>query len=167
MSFSRRSLDRRFIFGLPILDRIGSPTTAVTTRLYSNLGIDIASVATHTPAIAGDALAPLPLWPALAGCRGPLVGCCACLRRLLRSSRRRRLRTGRIAFTNRAATCDALSEGRLGASLRLHACAVSIAGPSSPSSPGTSPTTMPQVPICVPSSRTWRVQRCRRSDQPF
>jgi hypothetical protein len=34
-----------------------------------------------------------------------------------------RLRTGRLAFTNRAATPDALSEGRLGTSLptpRLH-----------------------------------------------
>jgi hypothetical protein len=50
---------------------------------------------------------------------------------------------------------------------RLHACAVSIVGPSSPSSPGTSPTTTPRVTICVPSSRTWCVQRRRRSDQPI
>jgi hypothetical protein len=115
-SFSRRSLDRRFLFGLPILDRIASPTAAVTTRLYSNLGVDLSPAATHTPAIAADALAPSPLRSALAGCRGPSVGCGAYLHRLSRSSRRRRLRTGRLAFTNRAATPDALSEGRLGTS---------------------------------------------------
>jgi hypothetical protein len=28
-------------FGLPILDRIASPTAAVTKRLYSNLGVDL------------------------------------------------------------------------------------------------------------------------------
>jgi hypothetical protein len=50
---------------------------------------------------------------------------------------------------------------------RLHSCAVSIADPSSPSSRGTSPTTTPRVTICVPSSRTWRVQRHRWSDQPI
>jgi hypothetical protein len=69
------------------------------------------------PAIAADTLAPLPLRPALAGCRGTSAGCCAYLGRLPRSSRRHRLRAGRLAFTNRAATSDALSEGRLGASL--------------------------------------------------
>jgi hypothetical protein len=116
-SFSRRSLDRRFLFGLPILDRIASPTAAVTTRLYFNLGVDLVPAATHTPAIAADALAPSPLRLALAGCRGPSAGCCACLRRLSRSSRHRRLRTGRLAFTNHAATPDALSEGCLGTSL--------------------------------------------------
>jgi hypothetical protein len=50
---------------------------------------------------------------------------------------------------------------------RLHTCAVSIAGSSLPSSSGTSPTMTPRVPICVPSSRTWRVQRHHRSDQPI
>jgi hypothetical protein len=45
------------------------------------------------------------------------VGCCACLGRLPQLSCRRRLRTGRLAFTNRAATSDASSEGRLGTSL--------------------------------------------------
>jgi hypothetical protein len=92
-------------------------------RLYSNLGVDLAPAATHTPAIAASALAPSPLRSALAGCRGPSVGCCAYLHSLPRSSRRRRLCTGRLAFTNRAATPDALSEGRLGTSLptpRLH-----------------------------------------------
>jgi hypothetical protein len=74
-------------------------------------------VATHTPAIAADTLAPSPLRPALAGCRGPSAGCCAYLGRLPRSSHRRRLRAGRLAFTNRAATSDTSSEGRLGASL--------------------------------------------------
>jgi hypothetical protein len=64
-----------------------------------------------------DTLAPSPLWPALAGCRAPSAGCCAYLGRLLWSSRRRRLRAGRLAFTNRAATSDTSSEGRLGASL--------------------------------------------------
>jgi hypothetical protein len=64
---------------LPILDRIASPTAAVSTRLYSNLGIDLAP-ATHTPAIVADTLAPLPLRSALAGYRGPSVGCCAYLR---------------------------------------------------------------------------------------
>jgi hypothetical protein len=63
-----------FFFGLSILDRIESPTTALTTRLYSNLGVDLAPVATHTPAIVADALSPLR--PALAGCRGPSVVCC-------------------------------------------------------------------------------------------
>jgi hypothetical protein len=116
-SFSRRSLDRSFLFGLPILDRIESPTAAVTKRLYSNLGVDLAPAATHTPAITADTLAPSPLRPALAGCRGPSAGCCAYLGRLPRSYRRRRLRAGRLAFTNRAATSDASSEGRLGASL--------------------------------------------------
>jgi hypothetical protein len=122
-SFSRRSLDQRFLFGLPILDRIESPTAAVTKRLYSNLDVDLAPAATHTPAIAADMLAPSPLRPALAGCRGPSAGCCAYLGRLSRSSRRRRLHAGRLAFTNRAATSDASSEGRLSASLpasRLH-----------------------------------------------
>jgi hypothetical protein len=117
MSFSRQSLDQRFLFGLPILDRIESPTAIVTKRLYSNLGIDLAPAATHTPTIAADTLAPSPLRPALAGCRGPSAGCCAYLGRLPRSSRRRRLRTGRLAFTNRAAMSDASSEERLGASL--------------------------------------------------
>jgi hypothetical protein len=116
-SFSRWSLDRRFLFGLPILDRIESPTAAVTKRLYSNLGVDLAPVTTHTLAIAADTLAPLPLRPALAGCRGPSASCCAYLGRLPRSSRRHRLCAGRLAFTNRAATSDAPSEGRLGASL--------------------------------------------------
>jgi hypothetical protein len=106
-----------FFFGLPILDRIESPTAAVTKRLYSNLGIDLAPAATHTSAIAADTLAPSPLRPALAGCRGPSVGYCAYLSRLPRSSRRRRLRAGRLAFTNRAAMSDASFEGRLGASL--------------------------------------------------
>jgi hypothetical protein len=106
-----------FFFGLPILDRIESPTAAVTKRLYSNLGVDLAPTATHTLAIAADTLAPSPLRPALAGCRGPSAGCCAYLGRLPRSSRRRQLRSGRLAFTNRAATSDASSEGRIGASL--------------------------------------------------
>jgi hypothetical protein len=117
VSFSRWSLDRHFLFGLPILDRIESPTAAVTMRLYSNLGVDLALAATHTPAIADDALAPSPLWLALAGCRGPSAGCCACLCRLPRPSRRRQLRTVRLAFTNRAATPDASFEGCLGSSL--------------------------------------------------
>jgi hypothetical protein len=86
-------------------------------RLYSNLGVDLAPVATHTPAIAADALASSSLRSGLAGCHGPSVGCCAYLHRLPRSSRRRRLCTGRLAFTNRAATPDALSEGRLRTSL--------------------------------------------------
>jgi hypothetical protein len=116
-SFSRRSLDRRFLFGLPILDRIESPTAAVTKRLYSNLGVDLAPAATHTPAIVADTLAPSPLRPTLAGCHGPSAGCCAYLGRLPRSSRQRRQRAGRLAFTNRAATSDVSSEGRLGASL--------------------------------------------------
>jgi hypothetical protein len=98
--FSRRSLDRCFLFGLPILDRIASSTAAVTTRLYSNLGVDLAPAATHTPAIAADALAPSPLRSALAGYRGLSVGCCARLCRPSRSSHRRRLRTDRLAFTN-------------------------------------------------------------------
>jgi hypothetical protein len=94
-----------------------SPTVAITTRLYTNLDVDLAPAATRTPAIAADALALSPLWSALAGYRGPSVGCCAYLRRLPQSSCRRRLRTGRLAFTNRAATPDALSEGCLGTSL--------------------------------------------------
>jgi hypothetical protein len=44
-----------FFFGLPIIDRIASPTAAVTMRLYSNLGVDLEPVTTHTPAIAADA----------------------------------------------------------------------------------------------------------------
>jgi hypothetical protein len=116
-SFSRRSLDRRFLFGLPILDRIESPTAAITKRLYSNLGVDLAPATTHTPAIAADTLATSLLWPALAGCCGPSAGCCAHLGRLPRSSRQRRLRASRLAFTNRAATSDVSSEGRLDASL--------------------------------------------------
>jgi hypothetical protein len=116
-SFSRRSVDRRFLFGLPILDRIESPTVAVTKCLYSNLGVDLAPAATHRPAIAADTLALSPLRPALAGCHGPSAGCCAYLDRLPLSSRRRRLRASRLAFTNRAATSDASSEGCLGASL--------------------------------------------------
>jgi hypothetical protein len=104
-------------FGLPILDQIESPTAAITKRLYSNLGIDLAPAATHTPAIAADTLAPSPLRPALAGCRGPSAGCCTYLGRLPRSSRWRRLCAGRLAFTNCAATSEASSEGRLGASL--------------------------------------------------
>jgi hypothetical protein len=59
-----------FLFGLPILDRIESPTAAVTKRLYSNLGVDLAPETTHTSALAADALAPSPLWPALVGCHG-------------------------------------------------------------------------------------------------
>jgi hypothetical protein len=106
-----------FFFGLPILDRIESPTATVTKRLYSNLGVDLAPAATHTSAIAADTLAPSPLRPALAGCHGPSAGCCAYLGRLPRSSRRRRLRAGQLAFANRAATSDASSEGCLGASL--------------------------------------------------
>jgi hypothetical protein len=86
-------------------------------RLYYNLGVDLAPAATHMPAIAADALAPSPLRPALADCRGPSVGCCAYLHRLPWSSRQRRLRTGRLAFTNRVATPDTLSEERLGTSL--------------------------------------------------
>jgi hypothetical protein len=62
-------------------------------------------------------LAPSPLRPALAGCRGPSAGCCAYLGRLPRSSCRRRLRAGRLAFTNRVATSDTSFEGCLGASL--------------------------------------------------
>jgi hypothetical protein len=116
-SFSHRSLDQRFLFGLPILDQIASPTTVVTTRLYSNLGVDLASAATHTPAIAADAMAPSPIQLALNGCHGPSVGCCAYLHRLPRSSRRRRLHTGWLTITNRAATPAALSEGCLGMSL--------------------------------------------------
>jgi hypothetical protein len=106
-----------FFFGLPILDQIESPTAAVTKRLYSNLGVDLAPAATHMSVIAADTLAPSPLRPALAGCRGPSVGCCAYLGRLPRSSHRRRLRAGRLTFTNRTATSDASSEGCLGASL--------------------------------------------------
>jgi hypothetical protein len=94
--FSRRSLDRCFLFGLPILDRIESPTAAVTKRLSSNLGVDLAPAATHTPAIAVDALALSLLRPALAGCCSPSAGCCACLGRLPRSSRRHRLRASRL-----------------------------------------------------------------------
>jgi hypothetical protein len=94
-----------------------SPITATTKRLYSNLGVDLAPVATHTPAVAADALAPSPLRQAFAGYHGPSTGSCACLRRLPRSSHRRRLYTGRLAFTNRVATPDASSEGRLGPSL--------------------------------------------------
>jgi hypothetical protein len=78
-----------FFFGLPILDRIESPTAAVTKRLYSNLDVDLALAATHTPFIAANALAPSPLRSALAGCRGPSAGCCTCLRRLPQSSHRR------------------------------------------------------------------------------
>jgi hypothetical protein len=106
-----------FLFGLSILDRIDSPTAAVTKRLYSNLDVDLATTATHTLTIAADALVPSPLLPALDGCRGSSAGCCACLRRLPRSSRRRRLRTGRLAFTKHATTIDASSEGCLGVSL--------------------------------------------------
>jgi hypothetical protein len=102
---------------LSILDRIASPTAAVTTRLYSNLDVNLALAATHTPAIAADTLAPSPLRSALAGWRGLSVGCCAYLHRLLRSSHWRRLRTGWLAFTNRAAASDALFEGCLGTSL--------------------------------------------------
>jgi hypothetical protein len=112
-----------FFFGLPILDRIDSPTAAVTKRHFSNLGIDLAPAATHTLAIMADALASSPLRPALAGCRGPSAGCCASLRRLPQSSRRRRLCTGQLAFTSPAAAPDATPEGCLGASLpapRLH-----------------------------------------------
>jgi hypothetical protein len=94
-----------------------SPTATFTTRLYSNLGIDLAPAATHTLAIAADAMAPSPLQPALAGCRSPSVSCCACLRRLPQLSRPRRLRTSRLTFTNRAETSDASSEGRLSTSL--------------------------------------------------
>jgi hypothetical protein len=115
--FSRWSLDRCFLFGLPILDRIESSTAAVTKCLYSNLGVDLTPAATHTPAIAADTLAQSPLWPALASCRGPSAGCYAYLGRLPRSSRLRRLRASRLAFTNRAAMSDASSEGCLGASL--------------------------------------------------
>jgi hypothetical protein len=43
----------------------------------------------------------------------------------------------------------------------------SIIGPSSPSSPETSPTTSPLILICVPSSTPWRVLRRRRPDQPI
>jgi hypothetical protein len=86
-------------------------------RLYSNIGVDLAPAATHTPAIAADALAPSPLRSALVGYRGPSIGFCAYLHRLSRSSHRRRLCTGRLAFTNHAATPGALSEGRLGTSL--------------------------------------------------
>jgi hypothetical protein len=106
-----------FFFGLPILDRIESPTAAVTKRLYSNLGVDLAPATTHTPSITADTLAPSPLWPALAGCRGPSAGCCAYLGRLPRSFHRCRLRAGRLAFTNRAVMSDASSEGHLGASV--------------------------------------------------
>jgi hypothetical protein len=86
-------------------------------RLYSKLGVDLAPAATHTPAIAADVLASSPLRSALAGYRDPSVGCCAYLHRLSRSSRRRRLRIGRLAFTNHVATLDALFEGRIGTSL--------------------------------------------------
>jgi hypothetical protein len=79
-------------FGLLILDRIESPTATVTKRLHSNLGVNLAPAATHTPAIAADTLALSPLRPALAGCRGPSAGCCA-------------------------AMSEASSEGSLGASL--------------------------------------------------
>jgi hypothetical protein len=92
-------------------------------RLYTNLGADLAPVATHTPAIAADALASSPLRPALAGCRGLSTGCCTCLHRLPRSSRQHRFRTSWLAFTNRVATSDAPSEGRLGVSLPApHMC---------------------------------------------
>jgi hypothetical protein len=36
-----------------------------------------------------------------------------------------------------------------------------------PSSPGTSPTTTPRVPICASSSTPLRILRCHRSDQPI
>jgi hypothetical protein len=99
------------------------PTAAVTKRLYSNLGVDLAPAATHTPAIVADMLAPSPLRLALADCHGPSAGCSAYLGRLPRSSRRRRLHAGRLAFTHRAAMSDASSEGRLGASLLApHLC---------------------------------------------
>jgi hypothetical protein len=114
-----------------------------------------------------DLLAPSPLHPALAGCRGTSAGCCACLPRLSRSSHRRRLHTDRLAFTNHAATPDASSKGRLGASLpapRLcglhHRSIFAVIA-------RTTPTTTPRVQIYVPSSRTWRVLRHRRSDQPI
>jgi hypothetical protein len=93
------------------------PTAAVTTRLYSNLGVDLAPAATHMPAIAADMLALSLLRSALVGYHSPSVGCCAYLHRLPQLSRWRRLCIGRLAFTNRAATSDASSEGCLGASL--------------------------------------------------
>jgi hypothetical protein len=136
-------------FGLPVLDRIESPTAAITKHLFSNLGVDLAPAATHTLAIAANALALSPLRPALAGCRGPLAGCCACLCRLPQSSCRRRLCTGQLTFTSRVTALDASVRH-----CRLHACTVSIAGPSSPSLPETSPTMTPWILICVPSSRT-------------
>jgi hypothetical protein len=111
------SLFLAFLFWFIDLRSVESPTAAVTKRLYSNLGVDLAPATTHTLTIAADALVPSPLLPALDGCRGSSSGCCACLRRLPRSSRRRRLRTGRLAFTNRTATIDASSEGCLGVSL--------------------------------------------------
>jgi hypothetical protein len=40
-SFSlRQSLDRRFIFCLSITDRIELPIAVITTRLYSDFGVD-------------------------------------------------------------------------------------------------------------------------------
>jgi hypothetical protein len=69
--FVRRSIDRLsyslfligrltgvFLFGLMILDRIESPTTAVILRLYSDTSIDSTPVASSTPTIVVDSLAP-------------------------------------------------------------------------------------------------------------
>jgi hypothetical protein len=153
-----------FSFGLPILDRIESPTAAVTKRLYSNLAL----TSHRRPPIRRLSR---PRRRRRFGRLLPVVavsaGCCACLRRLPRSSCRRRLRTSRLVFINRAAQPDASSEGRLGASLPapclcgLHRRSVFavIARYFTDNDA--------RVPICVPSSRTWRVQRRRQSDQPI
>jgi hypothetical protein len=47
-----------FLFGLPILNRIESPTAAVILRLYSDNGIDSALADSSTPAIAANSLVP-------------------------------------------------------------------------------------------------------------
>jgi hypothetical protein len=91
--------------------------------------------------------------PASVGCRGRLAGAdsapAGSSSPTARQHRTRRLRDASVRHC------------------QLHACAVFIVGPSSLSSPGTSPTTTPRVPICVRSSRIWRVQRRSRSDQPI
>ena len=41
------------LFGLPIYDRIESPTAAVIMRLYSNLGVDFTPARLHQSRYAG------------------------------------------------------------------------------------------------------------------
>jgi hypothetical protein len=56
--FSTNRLTGIFDFGLPIIDRIESPTTAVIMRLYSDNDIDSAPADSSMPAIAVDSLVP-------------------------------------------------------------------------------------------------------------